>query len=328
MLQHLYVNLKLAVVTLILACVLYPLALYALGQSVFRGKAEGSLLDKNGKVVTDPAQAVGSKLIAQPFTKEEYFQPRPSAVSYNAAASGASNWGASNVLLRDRVARALGPIVKYRSGLKKGQPVGTDIEAWFGKQAPDYILQWSKDHSGIAEQWVKDHPDSVALFLKKEVSAVKDGPGDAGKEFFADFVKRHPGTWPGEEEVKAADGKTIKQIKPIREGGDIQAYLFDPWLAANPDVELEKVPADMVMASGSGLDPHITLQNAHYQLDRVAAAWAGKTKRAEADIHREIEAILQQKAESPLGGLAGVPLVNVLEVNVALAAKYGPQTAK
>jgi potassium-transporting ATPase KdpC subunit len=326
MLQHLYVNLKLTLATLVLACVLYPLALYALGQSVFRGKAEGSLLDRNGKVVTDPAQAVGSKLIAQPFSKDEYFQPRPSAASYNAAASGASNWGASNVLLRDRVARTLGPIAKYKSGPKKGQPAGPDIEAWFGKQAPDYVLQWSKEHSGIAEQWVKDHPDSVALFLQKEVSAVKDAPGDTGKEFFAAFVKRHSGNWPGEEEAKAADGKAIKQIKPIREGSDIQSYLFDPWLAAHPDVELEKVPADMVMASASGLDPHITLQNAQYQLDRVAGAWAGKTKQAETDIRREIETILQQKAEAPLGGLVGVPLVNVLEVNLALASKYGPQS--
>lgn len=328
MLQHLYVNLKLTVATLLLGCVLYPLALYAIGQAAFRGKAEGSLIDRNGKVVTDPAQAVGSKLIAQPFSKDEYFQPRPSAVSYNPAASGASNWGASNVLLRDRVARSLGPIAKYKSGPRKGQPVGPDIEAWFGKQPPDYVFQWAQGHSAIAEQWIKDHPDSVAAFLSKEVDWVKSNSGDAGKEFFASFVKRHPGSWPGEEEMKAADGKTSKQIKPIREGSDIQAYLFDPWLAAHPDADLEKVPADMVMASGSGLDPHITVQNARYQLDRVATAWARKTKRTEADIRREIESILQQKSEAPLGGLAGVPLVNVLEVNVALAAKYEPQVAK
>ena len=67
---------------------------------------------------------IGSRLIAQPFTEDEYFQPRPSAVSYNGAASGATNWAASNYLLRDRVARMLGPIVKYRSGSKKGEPVG------------------------------------------------------------------------------------------------------------------------------------------------------------------------------------------------------------
>src|SRR5437763_9153501 len=88
--------------TVVLGAVLYPLALLGVGQAVFRDQAQGSLLtDGDGKVV-------GSRLIAQPFSGDEYFQPRPSAVSYNAAASGATNWGASNPLLRGRVARQLG----------------------------------------------------------------------------------------------------------------------------------------------------------------------------------------------------------------------------
>ena len=45
----------------------------------------------------------GSRLIAQPFEGAKYFQPRPSAVGHNAAASGGSNLAASNPLLRDRM---------------------------------------------------------------------------------------------------------------------------------------------------------------------------------------------------------------------------------
>ena len=62
----------------------------------------------------------GSRRIAQPFSDARYFQPRPSAADYNAAASTGSNYSASNPLLRDRVARQLGPIVRSRP---PGQPV-------------------------------------------------------------------------------------------------------------------------------------------------------------------------------------------------------------
>src|SRR5262245_34836021 len=108
--SHVRANLWLLVLSVVICSILYPAALLGIGQTMFREKANGSLvLDKDGK-------AVGSKLIAQPFTADEYFQPRPSAASYNGAASGASNWGASNYQLRERVARALGPIVKYAGG--------------------------------------------------------------------------------------------------------------------------------------------------------------------------------------------------------------------
>src|SRR5207245_1168361 len=104
---HLRANLWLLGLTLALCCVAYPLALWAVGRAAFRHQAEGSLLPgADGGVV-------GSRLIAQPFTGDEYFWPRPSAVSYNAAASGASNWAANNYQLRFRVARTLGPVVKY-----------------------------------------------------------------------------------------------------------------------------------------------------------------------------------------------------------------------
>src|SRR5437016_589198 len=121
MISHIRANLILLLGTLLLCSAVYPLVLWGVGQSVFPNQADGSLLRNKDN------QVVGSRLIAQAFKGDEYFQPRPSAVSYNAAASGASNWGASNPLLRDRVAKQLGPIVKYRDGKR----VGSDIEKWF-----------------------------------------------------------------------------------------------------------------------------------------------------------------------------------------------------
>ena len=95
--------------------------------------------------------------------------------------------------------------------------------------------------------------------------------------FFTALLQGPPGTFPGAVEHKSPDGKTAKKIEPVKEGSDIQAGFFDMWLQEHQDADLEQVPADMVMASGSGLDPDITLDNALWQLDRVAAAWAKKT---------------------------------------------------
>lgn len=107
------------------------------------------------------------------------------------------------------------------------------------------------------------------------------------------------------ENVKAKVGELPE--KPTEK--DIQGAFFDLWLQAHPDADLVPVPADMVMASGSGLDPHITLRNALsvYQLDRVAKA----RKRGRDDI----EKLVRAKASTPLASEA---LVNVLELNRAL----------
>ncbi|MGD0899480.1 MAG: potassium-transporting ATPase subunit C, partial [Thermoguttaceae bacterium] len=131
------------------------------------------------------------------------------------------------------------------------------------------------------------------------------------------------GTFPSAVEHKTADGKTEKRIEPVKEGGDIQSGFFDLWLQEHPDVDLQPVPGDMVMASGSGLDPDITLDNALWQLkERVAAACAKKAGRDEAEVRQEIETLLQRQSRSPLRGLVGVPLVNVLEINRILADRY------
>src|ERR1700722_16311662 len=143
MLKHLRANLWLLGLSLLLCCVIYPGLLLLCGQTFFATQAGGSLiLDSKGN-------PVGSRLIGQPFTGDEFFQPRPSAVSYNAAASGASNWGANNYLLRDRIARQLGPIARYRGGSKAHKLVGPDIEQWF-QQKRGIVAKWAQAHPSLA----------------------------------------------------------------------------------------------------------------------------------------------------------------------------------
>jgi K+-transporting ATPase ATPase C chain len=95
------------------------------------------------------------------------------------------------------------------------------------------------------------------------------------------------------------------------------------WRQEHADADLQDVPGDLVMASGSGLDPDITLENAEFQLDRVATKWADDTKHDAGEVRKEIDGILQANASAPFGGLAGEKFVNVLEVNLELCKRYG-----
>jgi len=71
---------------------------------------------------------------------------------------------------------------------------------------------------------------------------------------------------------------------------------FDMWRREHAEADVEEVPAYMVTGADSGLDPHITLDNALYQLDRVADAWAKDTHLDAAQVRREIRSMLEQRA--------------------------------
>ena len=66
-----------------------------------------------------------------------------------------------------------------------------------------------------------------------------------------------------------------------------------------------------MMVFGSGCDPDITLQNAEFRLEQIAAEGTGDTKGNAADVRKEIDKILQAGASAAFGG-AGEKLVNVL----------------
>lgn len=121
-----------AVLFMLLAGLAYPLATTAAANLLLPWRAQGSLVQRDGRVV-------GSALLGQEFTSPRYFHPRPSATQapdpadptktvaapYNAALSGASNYGPTNRKLIDAVA---GRARAYRAenGLAADAPVPVD----------------------------------------------------------------------------------------------------------------------------------------------------------------------------------------------------------
>jgi K+-transporting ATPase ATPase C chain len=103
----------------VIAGVAYPLVMTGISQLLFYKQANGSLIKRNGQVV-------GSELIAQQFTGDKYFWPRPSAGSYATVPSGASNLGPTSQLLQSNVTANA---IAFRTGnkLAADAPVPADM---------------------------------------------------------------------------------------------------------------------------------------------------------------------------------------------------------
>jgi K+-transporting ATPase ATPase C chain len=319
-----------------ICCGVYPAMLWGIGRIFFSFQAGGSVLYGPDK------KPIGSELIAQPFTQDQYFQPRPSAASYNAAASASAALAPSNYALRSRVATMVGPVVRYKSGSRAGRLVASDVEHWFQKDtfqgAPSIVAQWAAAHCGCAQAWVSAdsshiryvnkwanaHPSDVAQFVKQNPATPKPGAADLAVPFFTSFSKENPGKFPGAVTHAGPAGAAAVDIGPVGEGSDIQATFFDLWRQDNPDADLQPVPGDMVTTSASGLDPHISLENAEFQLDRVASKWALLLHRGKTPVREEIREVVRANTFAPLKGLAGEKMVNVLKVNIELQRRFKP----
>ena len=116
--RNLIVAIRYTLITTVIFGLLYPLLVTGMSQWFFPKQANGSLMVKNGRVI-------GSRLIAQNFSADKYFHPRPSAAGsgYDPLASGGSNLGPTNQALVTRVQQDVAKLQQENPGV----PIPADM---------------------------------------------------------------------------------------------------------------------------------------------------------------------------------------------------------
>jgi K+-transporting ATPase ATPase C chain len=285
--------LRALLVLTVIVGIAYPLFIWLVAQLPgLRDKANGSIIEVDGK-------PVGSKLIGQSFTGSDgnalpkYFQSRPSAAGngYDPLATSASNLGPESIV--DTPGDPSMP--KDSNGYKASLlTLVCERSAAVGKlEGVDGSRPFCTGDGVGAVLAVIGPRDSVGNVVKPTRAVSVNEPCEKSK---TPFLNTYEGV--RVECAKFGEDYSIGQIVPIR--GSAPA---DP-----------AVPADAVTASGSGLDPHISIAYADIQVNRVA-----KERGTSADHIRELVA---DHTDGRWLGFIGQPRVNVLELNLALDQKY------
>lgn len=135
------------------------------------------------------------------------------------------------------------------------------------------------------------------------------GAANVGQQFTQDIYFWGRPSCAGDGYDAASSGGSNKGPTNPEYLAEVEARI-DTFLVHHPYLQRKDVPAEMVTASGSGLDPDITPQCARVQVRRVAAA-RGMSEQQVADL-------VEKSIQSPFLGLFGTEKVNVLKLNIAL----------
>ena len=290
--QH-WAALRALLVLTVIVGIAYPLFIWLVAQLPgLRDNANGSIIEVDGK-------PVGSKLIGQAFTDADgnplpqYFQSRPSAAGdgYDPLATSASNLGPESIVDTPGDPALPEDDNGYKPSLltlvcSRSAAVG-ELEGVDGSRP-----FCTGDGVGAVLSVIGPRDARGNVLNPTKVVSVNE-PCATSQRPFLD-------TYEGVRVECAEYGEdyAIGQIVPIR-----GAAPADP-----------AVPADAVTASGSGLDPHISLAYADLQVGRVA-----KARGISAD---QIRQVVADNSDGRVLGFIGEPRVNVLQLNIELDEKY------
>jgi K+-transporting ATPase ATPase C chain len=176
--KNLLTAILMTIATTILLGLIYPLVITGLARVLFPNKANGQLIYRNG-------EAIGSRIIAQPFTSAKYFHPRPSAAGngYDAANSGGTNFASTNQKLIDRIRADAATLHEENPG----QPIPADLittsasglDPEISPAAAEFQIPLVARERGLPESTVRDlvqkhtHPRDLGLLGEPRVNVLE-----------------------------------------------------------------------------------------------------------------------------------------------------------
>jgi potassium-transporting ATPase KdpC subunit len=290
LLHHLWASVAATVILCIVCCGLYPAIVWGIAQIAFPSQANGSLVTRDGKPISADNPAVGSALLAQAFIAPGYFHSRPSAADnspgssysvnggYDPTSSGGTNFGPLN----DELINGL-----------------TTSPTAPATQPAEFVT-----YDGIRLRTIHYAVDNGISFKLHHVTYSQDD-------------KRNWNLVIGDEvplkTFQDASGNLndVALIDAFPHPSAASEYSRTVVVASDFS---QPIPADAVTASASGLDPHISPDNAKLQEKRVADARKITVE--------QVDALLKEHTDGPNLGVLGDACVNVLMLNLALDAKY------
>jgi K+-transporting ATPase ATPase C chain len=290
--QH-WAALRALLVLTVIVGLAYPVFIWLVAQIPgLQNKANGSIIEANGK-------PVGSSLIGQSFTDKDgnalpqYFQSRASAAGdgYDPLATSASNLGPESVVDTPGDPSLPKDANGYKASLltlvcSRSASVG-ELEGVNGARP-----FCTGDGVGAVLSVIGPRDARGNVIHPTKVVSINE-PCETTR---TPFLNTYEGV--RVDCAKFGDDYSIGQIVPIR-----GAAPADP-----------QVPADAVTASGSGLDPHISVAYADLQVNRVA-----KARGVSVD---EVQRAVADNTDGRWLGFMGEPRVNVLQLNLELDQKY------